>query len=167
MWYVLLSLLLLYFFRSLRVQRSNRNLIKEKAKEKNHVFLGQFTCFYNVWLQAQLNPWINLMVWTIFYLWDSCDPFVTWTNEKKPHPWCENTVSHHGVDLAGLRIVFVRVINATSYHAQEWDLMKYQKGIAWVQYYFFPHNFFYFFIFFTFCSFLLFYPFDIYFFFFI
>jgi hypothetical protein len=24
------------------------------------------------------------------------------TNEKKPHPWCENTVSHHGVDLAEL-----------------------------------------------------------------
>jgi hypothetical protein len=22
------------------------------------------------------------------------------TNEKKPHPWCENTVSHHGVKVA-------------------------------------------------------------------
>ena len=22
-----------------------------------------------------------------------------WPNDKLPHPWCENTVSHHGVDL--------------------------------------------------------------------
>jgi hypothetical protein len=22
------------------------------------------------------------------------------TNEKQPHSWCENTASHHGVDLA-------------------------------------------------------------------
>ena len=34
--------------------------------------------------------------------------------------------------------------------------MQYQKGIAWVQYHLFPHNFFFFF--FTFCSLLLFYP---------
>jgi hypothetical protein len=23
-----------------------------------------------------------------------------WPNEKLPHPWCENTVSHHGVKVA-------------------------------------------------------------------
>ena len=38
------------------------------------------------------------MVWLVFYLWN---PFVMCTNEKKPHPWCENTVSHHGVNLVG------------------------------------------------------------------
>ena len=27
--------------------------------------------------------------------------FVMWTNHKQLHPLCENTVSHHGVDLVG------------------------------------------------------------------
>jgi hypothetical protein len=27
------------------------------------------------------------------------------TNNKLPHPWCENTVSHHGVDLAAPLII--------------------------------------------------------------
>ena len=27
-------------------------------------------------------------------------PFVMCIDEKKPHPWCENLVSYHGVDLA-------------------------------------------------------------------
>jgi hypothetical protein len=40
-WYVLLSLLLLYFLRSLRVQWSNINLIKEKAKEKKKSCVSQ------------------------------------------------------------------------------------------------------------------------------
>jgi hypothetical protein len=31
-----------------------------------------------------------------------------WPNDKLPHPWCENTVSHHGVDLAAPNSITLR-----------------------------------------------------------
>ncbi len=41
-------------------------------------------------------------------------PFVMCTNEKKPHLWCENTVSYHGVDLARLKKLLIRMLTLYS-----------------------------------------------------
>ena len=40
------------------------------------------------------------MVWLVFICGIRGTPFVMCTNEKS-HPWCENTISHHGVELMG------------------------------------------------------------------
>ena len=84
--------------------QSLRGAVGRKRKLRNF-FIKCFSAYMHVFLHCLVTSLTQFLLNLVaFSFVELVGPFVMWTNHKQPHLWCENTVSHHGVYLARLKM---------------------------------------------------------------